>query len=241
MTPNTLHLPQLLLIVATLAIGLTVDIGTGFFGQAVVGACFWGVLLYLMGRVNCEQRTALMLCLLIATAGEMTLSLGWGLYVYRLGNIPLFVPPGHALMLLLGMSLAARISERTALAIIAFGAAYTLIAAVKGFDTLGVLLLAGLAIAICAIPGQRRLYAATFVLALGLELYGTWLGNWTWPREVPGTLLTTTNPPGASGAFYSMLDALVGAASLLLAKIARTRAVPIDAGPAAVPLQQTGE
>jgi hypothetical protein len=30
----------------------------------------------------------------IATTGEMLLSLGWGQYTYRLGNVPMFVPPG---------------------------------------------------------------------------------------------------------------------------------------------------
>jgi len=46
------------------------------------------------------------------------------------------------------------------------------------------------------------------VLSLALELYGTWLGNWTWARNVPGIALVTTNPPGAAGAFYCALDAL---------------------------------
>ena len=60
----------------------------------------------------------LMACLVIATAGEIVLSLGWGLYTYRLDNIPLFVPPGHVLLLLLGLSLARRMSDGAALAII---------------------------------------------------------------------------------------------------------------------------
>ena len=53
--------------------------------------------------------------------------------------------------------------------------------------------------------------------ALALELYGTWLGNWTWAVDVPRLDLVTTNPPGAAGAFYCALDALVAAASLQLA------------------------
>ena len=69
-------------------------------------------------------------------------------------------------------------------------------------------------IASIAMPRQRRLYASTFVLALALELYGTWLGNWSWAHEVPGIPLVTTNPPGAAGAFYCALDALVLLASV---------------------------
>jgi hypothetical protein len=55
-------------------------------------------------------------------------------------------------------------------------------------------------------------------VSLVLELYGTWLGNWTWAREVPVIALVTTNPPGVASAFYAVLDALVAVAALLLAR-----------------------
>jgi hypothetical protein len=41
-----------------------------------------------------------------ATVGEIVGSLVWGLYGYRLGNLPAFVPPGHGLVYLAGLSLA---------------------------------------------------------------------------------------------------------------------------------------
>ena len=214
---------QILLIVATLAIGLAADVLSGFAGQYAISAGFWGVLFYLLGRVNRDERRALMACLVIATAGEVFCSVVWGLYTYRLGNIPLFVPPGHALMLLLGIALARRVPEVAACAIIGYAAIYSLAAAATGVDTFGVPLFLVLATASLAMPRQRRLYASTFVLTLALELYGTWLGNWTWAREVPGMALVTTNPPGAVGAFYCALDALIAAASLLIARRLSTR------------------
>jgi hypothetical protein len=42
-----------------------------------------------------------------------------------------------------------------------------------------------------------------------MEVYGTWLGNWTWALEAPWLGFTTLNPPLAAGAFYCMLDMLV--------------------------------
>ena len=83
--------------------------------------------------------------------------------------------------------------------------------------TLGVPLFFVLVAASVFMPRQRRLYASTFVLALALELYGTWLGNWTWTRQVPGVGLVTTNPPGVAGAFYCALDALAAAAAYFVA------------------------
>jgi hypothetical protein len=117
-------------------------------------------------------------------------------------------------MLLLGFSLARRMPDAVALAIIGCAGVYSLAAAAAGIDTLGALLFLVLAAASLAMPNHRRLYASTFVLALALELYGTWLGNWSWAREVPGMPLVTTSPPGAAGALYCALDALVLLASV---------------------------
>ena len=205
---------HLLLIVATLAGGLAVDVRTNIVGQSVLGIGAWAVLFGLLSRIEQPVRTGLILCLAIATAGELFLSLVWGLYTYRLANIPLFVPPGHVLLLLLGLWLAERLPESVAGWIIGSAGLYSLAAAFAGLDTLGVALFAVLAVASLAMPAQRRLFASTLVLALALELYGTWLGNWRWATEIPGLSLVTTNPPGVAGAFYCALDALVAAASL---------------------------
>jgi hypothetical protein len=208
-----------LVIIATLAIGLLVDVHTDIPGQIGVSAAVWLVLFYLLREVKDETRLGLMVCLVIATTGELILSLGWGLYTYRLGNVPMFVPPGHVLMLLLGLALA-RVMPRTgAYAILGCAALYSLAAGVLGVDTLGIALFLVLAVAAISMPGQRRLYASTFVLSLLLELYGTWLGNWSWAREVPATPLVTTNPPGVVGAFYCALDALVASVSMLVARL----------------------
>lgn len=48
-----------------------------------------------------------------------------------------------------------------------------------------------------------------FVLSPAMEIYGTWLGNWTWATSVPWIGLATVNPPLASGVFYCVLDLLV--------------------------------
>lgn len=228
MTASGIRLPHAALIVAALAAGLALDVRTGFEGQAAIGIAFWALLSWLFGRVSAEERRALMACVVIATAGEMFLSLGWGLYTYRLGNIPLYVPPGHALMLMLGIRLAQRLPESIARAIIGAAAIYTLAAAAAGLDTFGVLLCLLLAGAALAMPAQRRLYASTFVLSLALELGGTWLGNWSWAREVPVLGLVTTNPPGVAGAFYCALDALV-AVTALLASNGFRRPLPLGA------------
>lgn len=198
----------LLAAAAALALGLWADIHVDLPGQIAIGAAVWALFLALLAPLPAPERRMYLACVAIATAGELFLSLGWGLYTYRLGNVPMFVPPGHALMLMLGLALARRMPEKAARAILGGAGAYTLLAAATGLDTLAVPLYLMLAVSVLALPAHMRLFASSFVLTLTLELYGTALGNWAWDREVPWVGLVTTNPPAIAGAFYCTLHAL---------------------------------
>jgi hypothetical protein len=90
-------------------------------------------------------------------------------------------------------------------------APYVLYAAVSGVDTLSVPLFA-LLLACLAFGKSKQLYAAMFLIALLLELYGTWVGNWRWVGREAWFGLSATNPPAAVGALYCALDALVALA-----------------------------
>jgi hypothetical protein len=195
-------------IVTTIVIGLAIDQHWGRHGQLFVNAAAWIVCATLLARVEGRDRRALVACLVFATAGEVFLSLVWGLYEYRLGNIPLFVPPGHVLLFFLGMQLAARVPDRGEWWIAALALPVVALFAWNGRDTLGPLLYA-LFLGCMLLSPSRKLYATMFVLSLAMELYGTWVGNWVWAREVPWLGLTADNPPLAAGAFYCVLDLLV--------------------------------
>ena len=203
------HNPRMnLLIVATIAGGLFVDQHGARCGQALVSAVAWLVLVTLWTRRPRGEWPALAACLVFATGGEVFLSLVWGLYDYRLGNLPLFVPPGHVLLFFLGTQVAQRIPERGEWWIAALALPLVGLFAWNGRDTLGPLLYA-LFLACLALSRSRRLYATMFVLSLAMELYGTWIGNWAWSARVPWLGLTADNPPIAAGAFYCVLDLLV--------------------------------
>lgn len=223
-----LRLSHIGLILATIAVGLLIDVKVGLLGQMALSAVVWAILFFLLAIQDRRTRAPLIACLLIATLGEMFLSLLWGLYTYRLDNIPLFVPPGHVMLFLLGLSLAQRMRPAVADAVIAAAGGYSLWAAFAGVDTLGLALFALLLAASLALPGHRRLYASTFLLALALELLGTGLGNWVWAREVAGLPLLTTNPPLAAGAFYCALDALVVVSMRLFPPARLPTPAPVD-------------
>ena len=195
------------LIVAIIAGGLLVDQHWARYGQMAVSAVTWLALLVLWQRSRASERPALIACLVFATAGELFLSLVWGLYEYRLGNIPLFVPPGHVLLFFLGLQLAERVPDGGEWWIAA--AAIPLVAGLAwiGRDTLGPLLYA-LFLTCMVVSPSRKLYATMFVLSLTMEIYGTRVGNWTWSAQVPWLGLSADNPPVAAGAFYCVLDLL---------------------------------
>ena len=196
------------LIIATLALGLVVDQHWATWGQVAVSAVVWLLFRQVWHRSDESRRLPLVACLVFATFGEMFLSLVWGLYQYRLGNIPMFVPPGHVLLFFLGMQVSERLPEGAEWWVAAIAGGVVGLFAWTGHDTMGPVLYAFF-LACLWISPSRRLYATMFVLSLALELYGTWVGNWVWAYEVPWTPLRQENPPLASGAFYCVLDLLV--------------------------------
>jgi hypothetical protein len=200
------------LIVLTLAGGLLLDYHWAKYGQNAVSAVVWLVCFGLWVRSAPRARPALLACLMFATVGEVVLSLVWGLYEYRLHNVPLFVPPGHVLLFFLGMQIAERLPPRSEWGVALLALPVVMVFAWNGRDTLGPVLYGFFIVCMLASP-SRRLYATMFVLSLVLELYGTWIGNWVWAPEVPGLGLTTLNPPVAAGAFYCVLDFLVVSAT----------------------------
>lgn len=195
-------------IVALIGVGLLVDQHVPVWGQDAVSIVTWAMLLYWLANSAPDTRTSMILCVLYATAGEIFLSLGWGLYEYRLHNIPLFVPPAHALVFVLGIAITRHMPDSVVWAVPLAAAPPVIALAWMGADTMGLILYALLVLCMVFSNG-RKLYAVMFMLTLGLEIYGTAIGNWFWLHEVPVTGWTTMNPPLAAGTFYCMLDMLV--------------------------------
>ncbi len=195
-------------IVAVIGGGLALDARFGWPGQ--IAASLWTATVFasLYRAGGTLERQVLMTCMTIATLGEGVLSLGWGLYSYQFGNIPPFVPPGHALLLTLGLLFARRLPSWLVWLVPALAAPWALAGLIQGWDSSGIVMWTLLLLCM-ALSRGRPLYAAMFVLSLLMELYGTALGNWSWHQTVPGTGLTTTNPPASAGAFYCALDLLV--------------------------------
>jgi hypothetical protein len=203
----------------TVILGLPVDKAGGVPGQVAVSICTWAVFFVLLARINQQLRRPLMLCLVISTIGELCLSLVWGLYDYWFHNVPLFVPPGHVLLFALGLTFARHLPRWVLVLVAVFAAGYGTRAFLTSTDSFSTAL-AILLLIFMAFGRHRRLYAMMFVISLLMELYGTWIGNWTWVPKVPGLPLTSANPPLCVGALYCALDLLVVHADRAMRKMA---------------------
>jgi hypothetical protein len=197
-----------LLVPLLITAGLALDQKGGAWAQPLVVIATWLAFLWMLRSGDAGTRAMMLLCLTYATVGEVLLSLVWRVYEYRLGNLPLFVPPGHVLLFLLGVTIAPRVTDAMVTGVATAAALVVAVLALTGRDTLSVLLVT-VFLASVVFGRERRLYAAMFVLALAMELYGTLLGNWHWAPLVGRTGMVTLNPPMAAGAFYCALDLLV--------------------------------
>lgn len=203
-----LHLMSQIFISLLIVCGLAVDQLAPAWGQPVVVAATAFTFFFILAKGDRDKRRMMLICLTYASIGEVLLSLVWRVYDYRLGNLPLFVPPGHVLLFLLGLQLSPRLTITAVRAIAIAAALIVAFLAVTGRDTFSAVLVA-VFLASVVWGRERKLYATMFVLALAMELYGTWLGNWHWNAQVGRTGLVTLNPPIAAGAFYCALDLLV--------------------------------
>lgn len=196
------------LVLATLAAGIAVDAGGARWAQPGVSAWTWIVLAWIAHRSTPALRRELAVCVVLATVGELFLKDVWGLYAYRLGNLPLFIPPGHAIVYAASLRMS-RVAPQwlPAAVVIVFGA-YVSYAALRGFDTFGLVWFAAF-VGYIIFSANRRLCAMLFVFALTIEIYGTRLGGWRYFTVEPWFGLTTTNPPVWVGAIYCTLETFV--------------------------------
>lgn len=210
-TPVRLPSATLLVVTTSIAAVLFADQHVGHAGQLVLGMATAVVLAVLLALQSKTVRLQTIAVVGIATLGEVVGSLIWGLYQYRLGNLPSFVPPGHGLVYLGGLSLAALLAGRSRALLVAAGSAATIwgiagvtvLPAPDASGTLGCAFLVGV-----LVLTRRPVYAGVFMVVMALELYGTALGTWTWESTVPGLGLSQGNPPSGVASGYVVFDVL---------------------------------
>ena len=183
------------------------------WGQALAGVCtlaFWALELRHAGR---RLRALMLLGLVAATAGELIFSVGLGMYRYRLGSVPVYVPPGHTILYAAVFAFVRRPGVRRHARWLGPGlflvdAAYSLAWYRLRGDAfgLGCFLAFG---ALWLVHREARLFfAAMYLLVAFLEQWGTYFGCWRWPPLLFGRVaaVSSGNPPSGVALFYVLFD-----------------------------------
>ena len=202
---------------------------TALWQQYVLGALTFAVLLLASLKLPRQQRMQVWVCVVVATGFEIVGSLGWGVYRYRMHNLPLFVPPGHGIVYLFGLLAAQtpvvqRHGRRVAYAVLAAATAWallgvTVLPAVTGrVDVQGALCLPVFGYFLLRSP-RWHLFAAIFVIVSVLEISGTSFGDWTWMPVAPWTHIPSGNPPSVIAGGYCVIDGSVLLATWLAYRV----------------------
>jgi hypothetical protein len=206
-----LALVTALVVGAWTAGGLWTDQQVGRSGQLALGVFTAVVLATLLAFHPRTVRLQTLAVVGIATVGEIVGSIVWGVYAYRLDNLPVFVPPGHGLVYLCGLSLATLVVRRPN---VLLGAAVT---GATVWAILGLLVLPATDVSgaigctllvVVLLTTRRPVYAGVFLVVALLEIYGTAIGTWTWEGVVPGLGIPQGNPPSGAASGYVVFDVL---------------------------------
>jgi len=215
-----------------------IDRDVGLDGQLLLGLVTWIALAAALRPLTGEERLRALLVVAVATCMEVVGSILWGVYTYRLHNLPLFVPPGHGLVYLTGMrltqtSLVARRPRAFVAAVALFAGGWALagLTVLPRLDASGAL---GTAVVLVFLLRGRApaLYAAVFLVVAMVELSGTAAGVWAWKPFVPGLELPSGNPPSGAASGYVLFDIVAIAVTARLVPLLRSRPrAGEDAGP----------
>lgn len=215
-------------IVALTVSGFALDRVTDVPRQHLLGVCCWVFLAVLLRYATPTERAQTLVVVAVATCFEVIGSVIWGVYIYRHGNLPMFVPPGHGMVYLFGLRFTQtawtrhhpRLLVRAAIASAVTWAVLGLtvlertdVGGAWGVAVLTFFLLRG------RVP---HVYAGVFLFVAFLELYGVAMGTWAWQPEIPGTGIPNGNPPSGIASGYVFFDICAIWAAPRLLRIVRS-------------------
>ena len=173
-----------------------------FIGFAVA---FW--------QVNARVKEQMMYAVIIAIIGEYLFSIVLGMYTYRLGNVPHYVPPGHALVyvgVLYFSKASAIVKNKLKLSQIftIFVLLYATVFLIFKMDVFGFVMTIATLLILRQKPRERLFYLTMYITVAYLEIVGTSYLCWKWPPIAWGVFdfLPSHNPPSGISFFYFLLD-----------------------------------
>lgn len=184
------------------------------YGQWIVNFCTLTTFAWFYYVADKRVQGMMLLMLLISSCGEIVGSLILKFYVYRLENIPLYVPFGHALVFasayyIYQQTLIQQYADKVQRLLFFLALLISVFSLLFLQDTCGFICF----LTFCLLRKNNKLfYSCMFFVVLYLELIGTYLQTWTWYGKLnnhPDWIIGCNNPPCGIGGLYMIFDVLV--------------------------------
>jgi len=170
----------------------------------------FAVLFYKSGARIREQ---MIYAVIIGVLGEYLFSIGLGMYTYRLGNVPHYVPPGHAIVLIATVnfckkSIVKKQRKMLERLLTIFILVYSTLFLIFANDIFGFVMSLTVIYILRNKPRERLFYLSMYLVVAFLEIVGTTYQCWYWPETAWGVIpfLKSANPPSGISLFYFLLD-----------------------------------
>ena len=164
-------------------------------------------------KVTKRLKEQMIFAVLIGFFGEYLFSIALGMYTYRLGNIPHYIPFGHAFVYIavLCFSKAASIKKHYKSLekfFVIFIFIYAVIFLIFKNDVFGFVMTITTLYILRKKPRERLFYLTMYLSVAFLEIVGTYYLCWKWPPIAWNVLefLPSYNPPSGISLFYFLLD-----------------------------------
>lgn len=198
-------------------LGLLLD--SKYFAPHFAGSQNLATLVMLVGfsvlfiKSTSRIRELMIYAVLIGFLGEHLFSIALDMYTYRLGNVPLYVPPGHAIVYIAAVyfckeSIVKNYRKQTENVFILFVLLYSGFFLIRANDVFGFIMSLLVLYLLRNKPRERLFYLTMYVVVVFLEQVGTHYQCWSWPETAFGVFpfLKSANPPSGISLFYFLLD-----------------------------------
>ena len=171
------------------------------------------VFLIMFYRSNKKLKEQMVYAVIIGFMGEHLFSIIFKMYTYRLGNVPIYVPFGHAILYRVVVHFCKKpliifykkqIEKLLAIFILSYSTLFLLFAN----DVFGFIMSILVILILLNRPKDRLFYYSMYFVVCYLEIIGTTYQCWSWPKTFCSTVsfLQSANPPSGISLLYFLLD-----------------------------------
>ena len=190
-----------------------------YFSKHISDSQLWINILMFAGffkmyfRATLRVKKLMIYAVILGFLGEYLFSIVLNMYTYRLQNVPLYVPIGHAalfgrIFMFSKASIVRKHHKAIEQLFAIFMGLFATLYLVFYSDVFGFLMTICVFLLLLKRPKDRLFFYAMYFLVAILEIGGTAFGCWKWPETAFGIVdfLPSNNPPSGISLFYFLLD-----------------------------------